>query len=124
MRVLVVEDSADTAEMLSHLLRMSGARVVTATGGLEALRLATENDFDVIVSDISMPGMDGYEFLRRLRSLSGRQDIPVLALTGLGRPENVEQAKNAGFFSHLTKPFDLNSLTDILRRVPRKSSRH
>jgi CheY-like chemotaxis protein len=77
MRVLVVEDSADTAEMLSHLLRMSGARVVTATGGLEALRLATENDFDVIVSDISMPGMDGYEFLRRLRSLSGRQDIPV-----------------------------------------------
>lgn len=123
MRVLVVEDSEDTAEMLSHLLQLSGASVVTAAGGVEALRLAFEQDFDVILSDISMPEMDGYEFLRELRALSGWQDVPVLALTGFGRPEDVELTKKEGFFSHLTKPFDLESLIDILKKVPRKNGR-
>jgi two-component system CheB/CheR fusion protein len=116
-----VEDSDDTAEMLRHLLRMSGATVVTANGGLEALRIASEKDFDVVLSDISMPEMDGYEFLRRLRTLSGGENIPVLALTGFGRPEDIERTKKEGFFSHISKPFDLQSLTEILRKLPRKN---
>jgi PAS domain S-box-containing protein len=121
MKILVVEDSDDTAEMLRHLLRMSGATVVTANGGLEALRIASEKDFDVVLSDISMPEMDGYEFLRRLRTLSGGENIPVLALTGFGRPEDIERTKKEGFFSHISKPFDLQSLTEILRKLPRKN---
>ena len=116
--VLVVDDSEDTAEMLAQVLKLSGANVISATSGNEALGIIADNEFDVVLSDISMPGMDGFEFLRHLRQIPGRADVPVLALTGFGRPEDVERAKNEGFFSHLTKPFDLDVLMEILKRVP------
>jgi PAS domain S-box-containing protein len=116
--VLVLDDSEDTIEMLRHLLEQGGARVTTATSGVEALRIASERDFDVVLSDISMPGMDGFEFVRRLRKLPGKKDLPVLALTGFGRPEDINRAQNEGFFSHLTKPFDLGTLSEILEAVP------
>lgn len=114
LRVLIVDDSEDTIEMLRHLLRVDGALVTSARGALEALQIAAEKDFDVILSDISMPGVDGFEFLRRLRGLPGKRAVPVLALTGFGRAEDVARADAAGFFSHLTKPLDLKSLLDIL----------
>ncbi len=116
--VLVLDDSEDTTEMLRHLLEQGGARVTTATNGVEALRLASEGDFDLVLSDISMPGMDGFEFVRRLRELPGKKDLPVLALTGFGRPEDINRAQSEGFFSHLTKPFDLATLSEILEKVP------
>jgi len=116
--VLVLDDSEDTTEMLRHLLEQGGARVITATNGAEALRIASEGDFDVVLSDISMPGMDGFEFVRRLRDLPGKKDLPVLALTGFGRPEDIHRAQSEGFFSHLTKPFDLAALSEILEKVP------
>ncbi len=116
--VLVLDDSEDTIEMLRTLLEQGGARVTTATNGLEALRIASQGEFDVVLSDISMPGMDGFEFVRRLRELPGKKDVPVLALTGFGRPEDINRAQNEGFFSHLTKPFDLTKLSEILKNVP------
>ncbi len=116
--VLVLDDSEDTIEMLRHLLEEGGARVTTATSALEALRIASENEFDVVLSDISMPGMDGFEFVRRLRELPGNRDLPVLALTGFGRPEDIHRAQSEGFFSHLTKPFDLAKLSEILEKLP------
>ena len=118
--VLVLDDSEDTIEMLRHLLEQGGARVTTATSGVEALRIASERDFDVVLSDISMPGMDGFEFVRRLRELPGKKDVPVLALTGFGRPEDIHRAQDEGFFSHLTKPFDLGTLSEILKAVPNR----
>jgi two-component system CheB/CheR fusion protein len=118
--VLVVDDSEDTTEMLAQLLQMSGANVSSATSGDEALRIMAEKEFDVVLSDISMPGMDGFEFLRNLRQLPGRAEVPVLALTGFGRPEDIERAKREGFFSHVTKPFDIDALTELLRSIPRK----
>jgi len=120
---LVVDDSQDTAEMLAQVLKLSGANVISATSGNEALVIIAEKEFDVVLSDISMPGMDGFEFLRHLRQLPGRADVPVLALTGFGRPEDVERAKNEGFFSHVTKPFDLDALMEILKRVPQQRHR-
>lgn len=119
--MLVVDDSEDTTEMLGHLLRGTGANVTPATSGDEALRILAQREFDVVVSDISMPGMDGFEFLRQLRRLPGREDLPVLALTGFGRPEDIERTRSEGFFSHLTKPFDVATLLDVLQRVPRKT---
>lgn len=116
--VLVLDDSEDTIEMLRHLLEQGGACVTTATSGAEALRIAREREFDVVLSDISMPGMDGFEFVRRLRELPGKKDLPVLALTGFGRPEDIHRAQSEGFFSHLTKPFDLTALSEILEKVP------
>ena len=107
---LIVDDSEDTIAMLDQLLKISGANVTSATNGAEALRLASEREFDVVLSDISMPEMDGFEFLQRLRQIAGREQIPVIAITGFGRPDDVERVRAAGFFSHLTKPLNLDAL--------------
>lgn len=117
LRVLVLDDSSDTVEMLKALLTDSGAAVAAATAGTEALRIAAESDFDVIVSDISMPGMDGFEFLRNVKSSTRNANIPVVALTGFGRTEDVERARAAGFHSHLTKPLDVDLLIETLRSM-------
>ena len=119
LHVLVVDDSEDTAEMVQHLLQIGGASVCAATSGSQALRLAQEHEFDVVLSDISMPEMDGFEFLRRLREMPGKEEIPAVALTGFGRPEDVRRAHEQGFYAHLTKPFDLLSLAKLLRELPR-----
>ena len=123
MTVLVVDDSEDTTEMLRHLLEIGGAVVSVATSGFEALRLASENEFDVVLSDISMPEMDGFEFLSKLRQLPGKQDVPAVALTGFGRPEDIQRASREGFFAHLTKPFDIQTLASLLKKIPRDGHR-
>ena len=120
LRILVVDDSQDTIEMLRRLFEMDGATVRTASSGKEALEILEEDRFDVMLSDISMPGMDGFELLHRLRELPGGADLPVLALTGFGRVEDVERAEAEGFFSHVTKPIDLGKLVETLKRLPRK----
>jgi len=119
LNVLVVDDSEDTTEMVQHLLELGGAHVSIATGGVEALLLAEDKHFDVVLSDISMPGMDGFEFLGKLRRLEGKEDIPAIALTGFGRPEDVQRAAREGFFAHLTKPFDIETLARLLQKIPR-----
>ena len=121
MSVLVVDDSEDTTEMVRHLLEIGGASVCAATSGVEALRLAREKEFDVVLSDISMPEMDGFEFLNRLRQIPGKEDLPAVALTGFGRPEDVQRANDKGFYAHLTKPFDIQQLASLLQKVPRIS---
>ena len=123
MSVLVVDDSEDTTEMVRHLLEIGGASVCSATSGFEALRLAREKEFDVVLSDISMPEMDGFEFLSRLRQIPGKQDLPAVALTGFGRPEDVQRASDKGFYAHLTKPFDIQRLAMLLQQVPRGRAR-
>ncbi len=122
MEVLVVDDSEDTTEMVRHLLEIGGASVCSATSGPEALRLAREREFDVVLSDISMPEMDGFEFLSKLRTLPGKEDLPAVALTGFGRPEDVQRASDKGFYAHLTKPFDLQTLARLLQKIPRKKA--
>jgi PAS domain S-box-containing protein len=117
MRILVVDDSLDTVDMLRRLFEMDGAEVNTARGGAEALEILSREKFDVILSDISMPGMDGFELLRRLRKLPENENVPVLALTGFGRAEDVERAIAEGFFSHVTKPIDLAELVEILQNL-------
>ncbi len=114
---LIVDDSEDTIAMLEELLKVSGARVLSATNGADALRIAAENDFDVILSDISMPEMDGFEFLQRLRQIDGRGDIPVIAITGFGRRADIERARTAGFYAHLTKPLSLQALAEVLQQL-------
>lgn len=114
---LIVDDSEDTITMLEELLKVSGANVTSATNGADALRLAQENEFDVILSDISMPEMDGFEFLQKLREIDGRQHIPVIAITGFGRTGDIERARAAGFYSHLTKPLNLAVLAEVLQQL-------
>src|SRR6185436_9942793 len=102
---LIVDDSEDTIAMLKELLKVAGANVMTATNGAEALRIAAENEFDVILSDISMPKIDG------------RQNVPVVAITGFGRNADIARARAAGFYSHLTKPLNLQALSEVLQQL-------
>ena len=118
LEVLVVDDSEDTTEMVQNLLQIGGATVCAVTSGSEALRVAREREFDVVLSDISMPEMDGFQFLSELRKLPGKKDLPAVALTGFGRPEDVRRASEEGFYAHLTKPFDLQTLARLLQKLP------
>ena len=117
IRFLVVDDSEDTITMLRDLLVLAGADVMTAMNGADALQIARKNDFDIILSDISMPEMDGFEFLHRLREIEGKQDVPVIAITGFGRSDDIDRARMAGFYSHLTKPLNLATLTEVLEQL-------
>jgi two-component system CheB/CheR fusion protein len=120
MSVLVVDDSEDTTERVRHLLERGGAAVTAVTSGFQALLVASEKQFDVVLSDISMPGMDGFEFLSKLHALPGYHDLPAIALTGFGRPEDVQRAHREGFYAHLTKPFDIETLASLLQKMPRQ----
>jgi signal transduction histidine kinase len=108
MKALVVEDVQDTRDFLEHLLRSVGATVVAAPNARQALDLLEREKPDVIVSDIGLPEVDGYEFMRRIRSLSvdngGR--TPALALTAFTRGEDRQRAFEAGFSDYMEKPFD------------------
>jgi two-component system CheB/CheR fusion protein len=118
-RILVVDDSHDSLEMLRILLSSEGAQLTTAAGGQEALNLARSENFDLIISDISMPEMDGYELLTRLRDDPRLAQIPAIALTGFGRPEDVARAREVGFTSHITKPLDFDYLVELARTALR-----
>ena len=115
VRVLIVDDSADSLEMLRLLLESEGATVREALGAEAALKAAEMAALDVVISDISMPQMDGYELMRRLRATPQHASIPAYALTGFGRDVDIERALAAGFSEQLTKPLDFPALLDKLR---------
>ena len=73
----------------------------------------------VAIEKALMPGMDGFEFLHRLRQINGRQHVPVVAITGFGRSDDIERVRGAGFYSHLTKPLNIQSLADVLDQLAR-----
>lgn len=119
--ILVVDDSTETTDMLGKLLEMDGAAVQTACGGREALKLATESSFDLVISDISMPEMDGYQLLQNLRRLPQMKDVPALALTGYGRVSDIDRARREGFSQHFTKPIDIDKLMRSVRELTHHS---
>lgn len=120
-RVLLIDDSQDSLDMLRLLLSFEGAIVTTATNGKDGLRIAKDGEFDLIISDISMPIMDGYEFLKNLRSdQPWYSKVPAIALTGFGRDEDMNRARQAGFTTHLTKPLDFDQLVKLARGTLRK----
>jgi PAS domain S-box-containing protein len=115
--ILVVDDSRETTDMLGRLLQMEGALVQTARSGAEALALAAECTFDLVISDISMPVMDGYELLRKLREMPSMNNVPALALTGFGRISDVNRARDEGFAEHFTKPLDIDGLLRTVEKL-------
>jgi PAS domain S-box-containing protein len=115
--ILVVDDSPETTDMLSKLLQLEGAFVESARSGSEALEIAAKKRFDLIVSDISMPEMDGYELLRGLRQFPEMAEVPAVALTGYGRTIDIDRARSEGFAEHLTKPLDIDKLLKIVREL-------
>jgi len=113
-RILVVDDNADAASSLAMLLKMLGADVSTAHDGPAALERLDEERPDAVLLDLGLPGMDGLEVARQIRSNSMHQNVVLIALTGWGLEEDRMRTKAAGFDHHLVKPADLVTLRSIL----------
>jgi PAS domain S-box-containing protein len=113
--VLVVDDNADSADSLSEALRSWGFRVETAYSGKAALAAAEARAPGVILLDIGMPEMDGYETARRLRERPGLAATRLIALTGYGAEADQERGRQAGFDGHLVKPVNIEALLDLLK---------
>jgi PAS domain S-box-containing protein len=111
VRVLVVDDETDARELVTRILQNQGANVTAAASGEEALRILQTSKADVMVSDIGMPGMDGYQLMRSIRAGEPKgQRLPGVALTAFARSEDRKKAMLAGYQSHLSKPFDTAEL--------------
>jgi PAS domain S-box-containing protein len=113
-RVLVVDDNIDAAETLADLLKLWGHEVCVAHDGAGGLKAAREYRPEVILLDIGMPDMDGYEVARRLRAEEAGRQAQLLAVTGYGQAEDRQRAREAGFDHHLTKPVDPEVVRDLL----------
>jgi signal transduction histidine kinase len=114
-RILVVDDNVDAAEALGELLRDYGHEVATAHDGTQALDHARLHRPDMVLLDISMPEMDGYEVAKRIRGELGLGDALLIALTGYGEDRHRRLAREAGFDQHVTKPVDASKLEELLK---------
>ena len=123
LRILVVDDNLDAADSLGMVLRMMGHDVETAHDGLEAVGAATAFRPDVILLDIGLPKLDGYEVARRIREQDGGAEVVLVALTGWGQEEDRQRSREAGFDLHLTKPVDFKALQKLLVGVNAGSER-
>jgi PAS domain S-box-containing protein len=117
VRVLVVDDNADVAEGLMMLLELLGQRVRVAHDGMAALEAVRVNPPDLMLVDIGLPGMDGYELARCIRQDSRFKGIMLVALTGYGRDEDKRKATEAGFDDHLVKPLTVETFQKLLGRL-------
>jgi signal transduction histidine kinase len=115
--ILLVEDVADTTDATSVMLESLGATVLAATDGLEALTALDRRQPDIILCDLRLPVMDGFEFIERLRADPSRSHLPVVAVTALARTADYQRTRAAGFDGLLTKPFDYASLVAALRAL-------
>jgi CheY-like chemotaxis protein len=117
-RIMVIDDIPDVAEVLSELLQYLGHQVIVAGNGPEGLRKALENNPEIIICDIGLPGMSGYEVARHIRENDRLKEVFLIALSGYAQKDDQEQAKEAGFDRHLAKPVDLSILEQILKDIP------
>jgi two-component system CheB/CheR fusion protein len=123
LRILLVDDMEEMLHSFKSLLEMSGATVFEATGAIEGLEILAREKVDLLISDISMPGIDGYEFLRRVHAMPEYAHLPAIAITGMRRDSDIAQARAAGFSAHLGKPVSVERLSAIVRDLlPRRES--
>jgi CheY-like chemotaxis protein/two-component sensor histidine kinase len=115
-RVLIVDDNSDAAATLAMLLQMEGHRVVIAADGQSALDAFASSDPQVVLLDIGLPDLDGYEVARRMRASTAGKKVLLLAVTGWGQVGDKQRAVAAGFDDHLTKPVDSESLSRLLEQ--------
>jgi DNA-binding response OmpR family regulator len=120
LRVLVVDDNRNTVESLTMLLDLHGNTTHTAYDGLEAVKLAEAVRPEIILLDIGLPRIDGYEACRRIREQEWGRNMIVVALTGLGHDDDRLRSRQAGLDMHLVKPVDPEILLAVLAATPRE----
>jgi signal transduction histidine kinase/DNA-binding response OmpR family regulator len=116
-RILVVDDNADVAETTATMLELSGHRVLTAPDGQQALDCVEDFEPEIVLLDIGLPGLDGYEVARRLRQLPKARRAWLVAVTGYGQPADRQRGREAGFDEHQLKPVDPQALAEMIERV-------
>jgi CheY-like chemotaxis protein len=116
IRVLVVDDDEDTRDIVERVLSRRGADVITVPSAVAALETFGRERFDVLLVDIMMPGIDGYEFMRTIRALPGDKGgrVPAATLTARAGPDDRLDSLRAGFQSHLRKPVDPGELVEVV----------
>ena len=114
---LVVDDVADVTEMLAVLMTHAGYEVSTASSAQEAIALAREHRFDVIISDIGMPEMNGYELAKVIRQLPGYETVPLVAVTGYSMFDDRNRSLTSGFTEHVTKPIDPRAFLELIEQL-------
>ena len=113
-KILVVDDNADVAEGLREILESAGHTAVVATGAVQALALGSAVAPDVVISDIELPVMDGYELALHLRARPELSNTLFIALTGYGQAHDPRHSRESGFQYHLVKPVDIDRLLKIV----------
>jgi CheY-like chemotaxis protein len=120
-RILVVDDNKDSADSLGMLLRLKGNEIRTAHDGLEAVRVAETFHPELVLLDIGLPKLNGYDVARRIRQQPWSPDVILVALTGWGQDEDRRHSKEAGFNFHIVKPLELSDLETLLAGSPAKT---
>jgi CheY-like chemotaxis protein len=121
--VLLVDDDEASLAAMTRLLELDGVEVTTAEDGAGALsKIGSGFSPDLILLDIGLPQMDGYEVCRRLRALAGGTELAIFALTGFGQDSDREAATRAGFTGHLTKPVDVDEVYAAYARIGGRSA--
>ncbi len=118
IHILLVDDSEDNRMLAAHVLTKKGASIVEANNGSEAIRLALENTFSVVLMDIQMPVMDGLEATKRLRA--EKYKVPIIALTAHAMAEERDRCLKAGADAHLSKPFQFDELSQLILKLVKK----
>jgi CheY-like chemotaxis protein len=117
-RVLIIEDNADAAESLELVLMIGNHEVAVARDGPTGIAQARQFRPDIVLCDVGLPGMDGYEIARALRADETLRGTFLVALTGYARPEDIQRAADAGFDRHLAKPPDPERLLQQIEEIP------
>lgn len=115
--ILVVDDIATNIALVKAMLRNKNYEVVSAQSGAQALKIVEEQKPDIIILDIMMPGMDGYEVLARLRSNVETKDIKVIMLSAISKEEDIQKAMELGADDYITKPIVVKKLHDALDKL-------
>jgi two-component system chemotaxis response regulator CheY len=122
--VLVVDDSATVRKFVAASLNMKGFRVVTAADGVEASELMPAEKFDLIITDLNMPDMDGFEFIRTLRETPENCDIPIIVLSSMTDLKNKDYALELGALAFLEKPLSTEAIQHEVFRFVSKTTQH
>jgi two-component system CheB/CheR fusion protein len=115
--LLVVEDSSDVLLLIRQELEWNGYQVYAAKNGSVALEIAKREIPDLIISDIKMPEIDGYQLIRMVREVPELAKVPAIAMTGFGMERDIEMARAVGYSAHLVKPIDMDQMYQLIQQL-------